>query len=27
MRASIEMSSWQYSAARMLEEYYNRMYK
>jgi starch phosphorylase len=26
MRASIEMSTWQYSAARMLEEYYNRMY-
>ncbi|MEW6662023.1 MAG: alpha-glucan family phosphorylase [Bacillota bacterium] len=27
MRASIEMSRWQFSAARMMEEYYDRIYQ
>lgn len=27
MRASIEMSSWRFSAARMLSEYYEKMYR
>ena len=27
MRASIKMSHWQFSADRMLEDYYEKMYK
>jgi starch phosphorylase len=26
MRASIEMSSWQFSSARMIKEYYEKLY-